>query len=299
MRGWSILALLVALCLALSGCGGGGAGGAEPTRLRFADSVDVKTIEALAGKRVSITGYMATVSPLDGAYAYLLNLPYQSCPFCVPNTTRLANTIAVYAKRGRAFAYTEQAVRATGTMEVGNFTDDYGYQYGYRLVDAELEVVDLGEVSEEYALWQSIASDGVVGEINAMFDYLYFACRWTEYRGSTALEDGTEESWYLYPGDAENYLKDADGFADKAADGYFPGLIAPVKAISATGLDDLVGILKDAQALEQYARGELAAKRYSYDEMLDKYVLDDAETLVARFDEVYAGFSAWLGKWEV
>ena len=141
MRRRSIFLLFLALCLILSGCG---EQAAEPTRLRFADSVDVKTIEALAGKRVSITGYMATVSPLDGTYAYLLNLPYQSCPFCVPNTTQLANTIAVYAPRGKSFTYTEQAVRATGTMEVGNFTDDYGYQYGYRLINAQFEVIDLG-----------------------------------------------------------------------------------------------------------------------------------------------------------
>ena len=292
-----ILLLLMALSLALSGCGGE----TEATRLRFADSVDVRTIESLAGKRVSITGYMATVSPLDGTYAYLLNLPYQNCPFCVPNTAQLANTIAVYAKRGRTFSYTEQAVRATGTMEVGDFTDDYGYQYGYRLVDAELEVIDLGEVSEQYALWQSIASDGVVGEIYQMFDYVHFVCQWTEYQGSAALEDGIEEFWYLYPGDAENQLKDAGpyGFADKAADGYFPGLIARVGAISATELQDLTEVLEEARALERYARGELAAGHYAYDEALDKYVLSDAENLAARFDGVYLQFSKWLGKWEV
>ena len=42
--------------------------------------------------------------------------------------------------------------------------DEYGYVYNYRIVDASYETVDLATVSENYALWQTIASDGIVRE---------------------------------------------------------------------------------------------------------------------------------------
>ena len=89
----SILLLLAAVAACLSGCGGGS--GAQAQKLSFAEAVSIDAIRALDGKPVTITGYMATLSPLSGEYIYLMNLPYQSCPFCVPNTQQLANTMAV------------------------------------------------------------------------------------------------------------------------------------------------------------------------------------------------------------
>ena len=34
------------------------------------------------------------------SFMFLMNLPYQSCPFCVPNTSQLSNTMEVYPKKG-------------------------------------------------------------------------------------------------------------------------------------------------------------------------------------------------------
>lgn len=292
--------LLAALGLSMVGCSGG-VSAQEAERLRFSDAVNIADIEKLDGKMVAINGYMATLSPLDGTYIYLLNLPYQSCPFCVPNTEQLANTMAVYAKKGKTFAYTEQAVCVTGKIELGDYTDAYGYEYNYRIVDAELETVDLSEISNEYALWQSIASDGVVGDINAMFDYLYFICLWTEYQGTSTFDDGSSETWYMYPGDTESLLADESqyGYASESADNYFPGLIARVRAISKTEIEDLTQILDDAHTLEAYARQELSAGNYTYDEATDKYTMNDADNLYAQCDNMYLRFSEWLGKWEI
>lgn len=294
-------AVLILLAVVLfTGCASKNVDGAEISALSFSDSITYSNIEALDQKRVSIIGYMATLSPLNGKYMYLMNLPYQNCPFCVPNTTQLANTMAVFAKDGQKFDYTEQAIRVTGRMELDDFSDDYGYTYNYRIADATYEVIDLSAVSGEYALWQSIAEDGVVTEIYAMFDYLNFVCQWTEYQETTEDND-TVDVYYLWPGDAENILNDdgAYGYASYRADDYFPKLVARVEAISKTGLTDLADILGEAKALEQYAFGELSGGHYTYDEYEDKYTLNNADELERRFYEVYDKFTAWFARWEL
>ena len=295
----SILLLLAAVAACLSGCGG--RGGAQAQKLSFAEAVGIDAIRALDGKPVTITGYMATLSPLSGEYIYLMNLPYQSCPFCVPNTQQLANTMAVYAAKGSSFDYTDRPVKITGRMELGDFTDEYGYVYNYRIVDAKSEVVDLSQVSADYAMYQSLAEDGVIADVNAMFDYLLFICQWMEYQGGYDDENGNRVAYFLYPGDVENALADDSGYgyAAQASEDYYPGLIRRVKAVGGDSLDELVAILEDAQSLEQYARSELAEQRYHCDEAADKYVLDAGEDLYNRFYEVYGRFSRWLTKYEL
>ena len=114
-----ILAIsLAAALLLLAGCSGAAPGEEGATALKFTDAVSLETLTALDGKTVSIVGYMATLSPLSGKFLYLMNMPYQSCPFCVPNTTQLANTMAVYAPEGQTFGYTDQAIRVTGTLRI-------------------------------------------------------------------------------------------------------------------------------------------------------------------------------------
>ena len=292
----AILMLLALLAPCLAGCGGG----AEAQKLSFAESASLETLTALDGKAVTLTGYMATLSPLSGDYIYLMNLPYQSCPFCVPNTQQLANTMAVYAAGGSKFTYTDRPVQITGRLELGDFTDEYGYTYNYRIVDAKYEAVDLSGLSDDYALYQSLAEDGVIADVHAMFDYLLFVCQWTEYQGGYTDENGQEIVYYLYPGDVENALADDSGYgyATEASADYYPGLIARVKAVG-SGLDDLVAILEDAQALEQRARDDLAQKRYVYDEANDKYTLDNGAELSDQFYEVYGRFSQWLTRYQL
>ena len=148
--------------------------------LRFSDAVSLEKIKSLDNKQVSIIGYMATMSPISGKFMYLMNMPYQSCPFCLPNTTQLSNTMAVYAPDGKTFEYTDQAIRVTGTMKMEDVRDEFGYTYNYRIVNAAYETVDLSQLSEEYALWTQIASDGLVKEIDDMFNYVHFLSQWTD-----------------------------------------------------------------------------------------------------------------------
>lgn len=299
-RQFLILALFALLALGLAGCGNGAAP-ADAQKLSFAESASIDAIKALNGKPVTINGYMATLSPLSGEYIYLMNLPYQSCPFCVPNTQQLANTMAVYAAKGTKFDYTDRPVKVTGRMELGDFSDEYGYTYNYRIVDAGYEVVDLSQVSSDYAMYQSLAEDGVIADVNSMFDYLLFICQWTEYKGGYTDENGGQTSFFLYPGDVENMLADDSGYgyATQSGADYFPGLIRRVKSVGGDSLTELTDIIDDAHALEQRAREALAGKRYTYDEAADKYVLDDSADLSDAFYEVYGRFSQWLTKYEL
>ncbi|MBR3503268.1 MAG: hypothetical protein IKO07_03365 [Clostridia bacterium] len=297
----SLLLIAVLACLALAGCSGTSASTGEPTSLSFSGAASIETIQALNGKTVTIVGYMATLSPISGKYMYLMNMPYQSCPFCVPNTAQLSNTMAVYAPSGKTFQFTDQAVRITGRMETGDFTDEFGYTYNYRIADAACEEVDLATVSENYKLWQAIASDGIVAEVNAMFDYLHFICCWPTYSASYVDDDGNEVSFFLYAGDVAQYLADDSvyGYADKAADDYFPGLVARARAISETELNDLIAIINDAKSVETYAMSELDNGNYTYDEAADQFSLNNQDDLYNRWLEVYTRFSEWLAKWEL
>ena len=295
-----MVTLLAIAVMCLSGCGNS-MKTATAQKLSFAESVSIDSIKALDGKPVTITGYMATLSPLNGDYIYLMNLPYQSCPFCVTNTQQLANTIAVYAAKGTKFDYTDRPVKITGRMELGDFTDEYGYTYNYRIADAGYEVVDLSQVSSDYAMYQSLAEDGVIADVNSMFDYLLFVCQWTEYQGSGVDGNGQQITYYLYPGDVENVLVDDGdyGYAAQANEDYFPGLISRVKNVGGDSLTELTEIIDDAQDLEQDARNELGEQRYSYDEAADKYILDNSDELYNRFYEIYGRFSQWLTKYEL
>lgn len=293
---WAVLLALALIAAALSGCG---QGNAEAVKLSFAESAGIDAIKALDGKPVTITGYMATLSPLSGDYIYLMNLPYQSCPFCVPNTQQLANTMAVYAQKGKKFEFTDRPVKITGRIDLGDFTDEYGYTYNYRIVDATYEAVNLSEMSEDYALYESLAADGVIGDVNGMFDYLMFVCAWPDYQGTYVDDSGIEVPYYLYPGDAENALADPNNWAVQSAEGYFPGLVKRVKAVNAEKLAGLVDIINDASELEAYARRQLSSGAYTYDEAADRYTLNDAQGLNDRFYEIYGRFSDWLTRYQL
>lgn len=203
--------------------------------------------------------------------------------------------------RRQTFGYTDQAIRVTGTLRIEDYTDEYGYVYNYRIADASYEIVDLAALSEDYALWQSIASDGVVAEINSMFDYLHFLCQWTEYQSGYTDDDGSEVVYFLYPGDVEMYLQDTGpySYAQEAGEDYFPGLIERIRAISANDLEDLVTIVESAQQVAATALSELRAGNYTYDSAADKYALQKNEELYNAWYDAYSQFALWLAKWEI
>lgn len=320
MKKYIALILCFLLLLSITACGEAGKDG---VKLSFKAASSYEDLKELDGKLVSINGYMATSSPVDGGYLFLMNLPYQSCPFCVPNTSQLSNTMAVYAKEGASFDYTGQAIKVTGKLVVAEnehqpFTDKYGYEFNFKIVDAGYTVLTDEELTADMAAWQKIADSGLMDEMYRMYDYLNFVCKWNTYYVNSYINSSgeVEKGYYLWPSDVEHYLK-ADGsetyggyvgqFHYGYQDGYFEDLIQKIEALGMEETSVLVQNVLDAQALAQKALKELEDGNYTaeltYIEMFDNtdyvYTLDKGEELSEDWDRVYSVFEQWLAALEM
>lgn len=268
--------------------------------LSFSQAQSVESIKDMDGETVSMIGYMSTLSPVSGKFMYLMNLPYQSCPFCIPNTTTLSNTIAVYAKN--EFEFTDRAIQVTGILEVGDWTDEFGYNYAYRIKNATYEILDTNNMSEELKQWQALASTNVVADIYAMYDYINFLCFWCEY---TATFGGTQD--YLYPEDVPVFLAADSQFGYASNENYFDNLIARVKEVDETAFNDLIKNIQDAKALAERAKSEINSGNYSqvseytniFKDGRPQYKMNNYDDLVKQFQETYGGFADWLSNWEL
>lgn len=134
-------------------------------QIRFKDLVELKTLEKYNGKTVTAVGYLSPIMAYDGSFGYLMNLPYQTCPYCVPDDTRITNTIAIFAPAGKKIESTEAAVVVTGTLKLENYIDDYGYEYSYRIVDATLKNADTESVGEKVALYNEVADKKILSNL--------------------------------------------------------------------------------------------------------------------------------------
>ena len=295
----------------------------ESTKLSFKAATSYEELKTMDGKIVSINGYMATSSPVDGGYLFLMNLPYQSCPFCVPNTSQLSNTMAVYAKDGKSFDYTGQAIKVTGKLVVAEdenkpFTDEYGYEFNFKIVDATYSVLTDAELTADMAAWQKIADAGIMDEMYRMYDYLNFVCKWNTYFVNSYTKPNGElaKGYYLWASDAEFFLM-ADGseayegrtgqFHYGYVDGYFDGLVQKIEALGMEETSVLVQNVRNAETLAQKALKELFDGNYSYEvqyvEKFDTtdriYTLDKGEELAQQFQTIYAVFEQWLASLEM
>lgn len=287
----------------------------EATKLSFKSASTYSYLKTLDGQRVTINGYMATSSPVDGSFMFLMNLPYQSCPFCVPNTSQLSNTMEVYPKKNQSFPYTTQAIKVTGTLQVAPsenefFTDKYGYEFNFKIVDATYQILKAEELGENIAQWQKIASSDVISEIYRMYDYVNFLCAWNTYFVNNYTdENGVEhKGFFLYASDAERLIKeDGQQWNYGYKDGYFDGIIAKIKAIDENDFSSLVANIERAEALANKALKELDDKSYTseykYVEKFDTYdyiyTLTRGQELIEELDNIYQEFSNWLGSWEM
>ena len=289
--------------------------GDNVTKLSFKAAYGYDYLKTLDGTAVTISGYMATSSPVDGSFMFLMNLPYQSCPFCVPNTSQLSNTMEIYPKKGESFSYTTQAIQVVGTLEVSEsedkpFTDMYGYEFCCKIVDATYTIIKAEDLSEDMALWQKIANTDVVNDIYKMYDYVNFLCSWNTYFvNSYTNENGeTVPGYYLYASDAERFIyKDGAQYNYGYKEGYFDSIVAEIEAVDKTAFADLVANVRKAESLANKALGELENKNYTseykYVEKFGKedwvFTLNNGEELVAEMQKIYMEFSNWLGSWEM
>lgn len=300
----SIVMLLTAGVLV--GCNKDGEDGAT---LSFSAANSIEEMKKLDGKTVSIMGYMSTLSPISGAFMYLLNLPYQSCPFCEPNSTTLSNTMAIYAPKGKKFEFTDRLIKVTGKLEFGDFEDEYGYNYTYRIVDASYVVVNTSEMGEHLQLWQQLASTEVIAVVYRMYDYINFLCFWGTY--TYPFDSGTD---YLHPTDVMYFLEGENSqFHYGYAEGYFDGMISTVESVDKEAFSKLVENIKKAkqlsdEALAAFNEGDyVMLSEYTkngngglvFGDGRNQYKMNKADEYEQRMTELYREFAVWLGEWEV
>lgn len=268
--------------------------------LSFSQAQSVENIKDMDGQTVSMIGYMSTLSPVSGKFMYLMNLPYQSCPFCIPNTTTLSNTIAVYAKK--EFEFTDRAIQVVGTLEVGDWTDEFGYQYSYRIKDATYEILNTEDMSDELKQWQALAASGVVGDIYAMYDYVNFICFWSEY--TAQFGDSPD---YIYPDDVYGFMQPNSQYGYASDANYFNNLITRVEEVDKTAFADLVANIRAAEELATFAKTELESGNYTkvseysgvFRDGRQQYKMNKVDEFASRFQNTYNGFAAWLSQWEL
>ena len=276
-------------------------GGAQ--LLSFSQAQSIEEMQKLDGQSVSIIGYMSTLSPISGEFMYLMNLPYQSCPFCVPNTTQLANTMAVYAKSSDGFEFTDRAIQVTGVLEFGDYTDEFGYEYNYRIKDATYTVLNPDDLDPKIKLWQQLASTDVISEIYQMYEYVNFLCFWPTY--TAQFEGGSD---YLYPNDVDIFCKnDGAQYNYGYKEGYFDSLVAKVESVSKTDFTALVENIRKAEKLAADALAEIDAGNYTavteystvFGDGRTQYKMNRADEFEALMQATYQEFAAWLATWEI
>lgn len=146
----------------------------EIEEIKFKDMTYVSELEKLDGQEVTITGFMAQSSPLDGSIIYLMNMPYQSCVFCVPNTNQLMNTLAVYPKKAGTTEFTDLPVEVTGTLVFEDTTDEMGYSYSYKLIDAKVSLADIEYLEDTVRIYTELVNQGFTTEfMNALLEIYY------------------------------------------------------------------------------------------------------------------------------
>lgn len=310
--------LILTLLLCLAGCGKTENPSQAPdgvTKLSFKAASGYDYLKTLDGTTVTISGYMATSSPVDGSFMFLMNLPYQNCPFCVPNTSQLSNTMEVYPAEGESFAYTTQAIAVTGTLEVAEsedepFTDMYGYEFCCKITDASYTVIQAEDLSDDMALWQKIASSDVVNDIYAMYDYINFLCAWNTYKVNSSTDENGNviPGYYLYASDAEKFIyTDGAQYNYGYADGYFDAIVAKIEAVDKEAFADLVANIRAAEALAEKALAELENGNYTkelqYVEEFGTedyvYTITNGDRLAEEMQKTYMEFANWLGSWEM
>lgn len=280
----------------------------KATRLNYQNFSDYDYLKTLDGTTVSVVGYMTTQMPEDGSFVYLTGLPWQDGPFFAPNSTRLANTVVIYANHGTHFTHMTEAVKMVGILEVAEnpdapFTDAFGNKAYCRITDANYVKVDSGSLTGDRAVWQKLKEEDLINEIYRMLDYVNFLCIWpTCYVNPTADREG----YYLTPRDAA-YLIATPGAAYNYGNqsGYFDGLAQKLEDIDPELLAEPIACIREAKELAIKALTELKAGNYTseetYLERFDAqgvvYTLNKGGELTAEKDALNTRFADWLATW--
>lgn len=155
--------------------------------LKFKDMVKIDTLKEIQGEKVTINGFLAASSPLDGSYAYLMNIPYQTCAFCVPNDEQLVNTLAIYPEKGKTIDFTERPVKIEGTLVFDTLTDSQGYTYDYYLKDVKVVDIKIDGLEDEIRTYTAIIDKGYATTFASLMSDLYAVINYEEFEGTSDM----------------------------------------------------------------------------------------------------------------
>ena len=155
--------------------------------LKFKDMVKIDTLKEIQGEKVTINGFLAASSPLDGRYAYLMNIPYQTCAFCVPNDEQLVNTLAIYPEKGKTIDFTERPVKIEGTLVFDTLTDSQGYTYDYYLKDVKVVDINIDGLEDEIRTYTAIIDKGYATTFASLMSDLYAVINYEEFEGTSDI----------------------------------------------------------------------------------------------------------------
>jgi len=256
-----LAAIAIYTITSFQGCGGKKSDG-EAVNIRFNQDFNYEMYD---GRQVVARGYMATISPMGGKFIYLMNIPYQSCPFCVPNTTTIVNTIAVYAKAETPFVFYDGPIEIKGTLKVGDTVDDFGYSYPFKIDNASYSKLDASKLSENLKIYGALTQDGIVSDILSIVSQVDFNAFFEMCNGTSA---------------------DINIVSDEM----FDDVIRRINAISKTDYADVITILQDLKEYNQTVNANIGAKEY------DKNCTKDMEDEIIR---LFNAFFGWMNKFEI
>ena len=92
------------------------------------------------GQRIDVDGFMAPPLKAESTFFVLTKMPMAVCPFCEPGQTWPDDILAVYARRVVDVIPFNVPMRASGILEMGDYTDpELGFYSRVRLGDATYE----------------------------------------------------------------------------------------------------------------------------------------------------------------
>ncbi len=118
------------------------AAAAEPPRIRMFELYkDGKafsdTAQRLAGKPVTMQGFMAPHLKVDSDFFVLSNSPVETCPFCASEDQWIDTIVFVRMKRRQEAVRPGDLIEVVGRLEIGPQTDAAtGFVSRVRLVEA-------------------------------------------------------------------------------------------------------------------------------------------------------------------
>lgn len=150
----------------------------DVTTIKFKNMLKEDTLKSLHNQEVRLVGFMATNSPLDGSMAYLMNLPYQNCTFCAPNTNTAINTMAIFPKKNATLPFEEVPVEVTGTLKYEPYMDEMGYSYNYRMVNVTVKPADVQELNLDAQSFTKVVNSGFVPKYSQLLTMMQIMTNW-------------------------------------------------------------------------------------------------------------------------